>query len=108
MNVLFDTGSANLIVPSAKCSSVACFLHAKYSSDYSSTYVANGAPVTLQYRTSNLTGILSTDTLTIGGIARIKNQTFTEYTREPGLAFAYTKYDAVLGLAFQALAIDNV
>jgi hypothetical protein len=41
--VIFDTGSSNLWVPSSKCSylSIACYLHAKYYADRSHTYKAS-------------------------------------------------------------------
>ncbi|KAG2135827.1 aspartic peptidase domain-containing protein, partial [Suillus clintonianus] len=39
--VILDTGSSNLWVPSSKCTSIACFLYAKYESSASSTYKAN-------------------------------------------------------------------
>nr|GMD37833.1 Aspartic proteinase A1 [Ipomoea batatas] len=41
--VIFDTGSSNLWVPSAKCYfSVACYFHSKYKSRNSNTYKKNG------------------------------------------------------------------
>ncbi|KAI3498928.1 hypothetical protein L1887_34715 [Cichorium endivia] len=41
-NVIFDTGSSDLWVPSSECSSVSCFFHTKYKSRQSSTYKENG------------------------------------------------------------------
>ncbi len=41
--VIFDTGSSNLWVPSSKCSylSIACYLHSKYYAEHSHTYKAS-------------------------------------------------------------------
>jgi hypothetical protein len=37
-DVVFDTGSSNLWIPSKKCWSPACFLHKTYKSKSSTTY----------------------------------------------------------------------
>ncbi|QRW16293.1 aspartyl protease [Rhizoctonia solani] len=84
--VVLDTGSSNLWVPGKSCTSIACFLHAKYDSSASNTYKANG-----------------TEILTIGDIA-VKHQDFAEATKEPGLAFAFGKFDGILGLAFPRIS----
>jgi saccharopepsin len=88
--VVLDTGSSNLWVPSSKCTSIACFLHAKYDATSSSTYKANGSEFAIRYGSGSLEGYVSHDTMTIGGLT-IKEQVFAEATKEPGLAFAFGK-----------------
>ena len=87
---MLDTGSSNLWVPSTKCSSIACFLHAKYDSSSSSTYKKNGTEFKIQYGSGSMEGFVSNDKLTIGDL-EINSQDFAEATKEPGLAFAFGK-----------------
>jgi len=75
-------------VPSAQCTSIACFLHSKYDSSLSSTYKANGSEFSIQYGSGAMQGFVSNDKLTIGDLA-IPSQDFAEATKEPGLAFAF-------------------
>jgi saccharopepsin len=105
--VILDTGSSNLWVPSSKCTSIACFLHAKYDSSASSTFTENGTEFSIQYGSGSMEGFVSQDTLTIGDIS-MKDQHFAEATKEPGLAFAFGKFDGILGLAYDTIAVNHI
>jgi len=102
--VIYDTGSSNLWVPSAKCTFC---LHRKYNSSHSSSYTPDGRKFEIRYGSGSVTGFLSEDNVNMGG-AIIKQQTFAEVTSEPGLAFLLGKFDGICGLAFQSISVDDV
>ncbi|OAA50549.1 vacuolar protease A [Metarhizium rileyi] len=105
--VVLDTGSANLWVPSKSCSSIACYLHATYDSSSSSTYQKNGSSFEIKYGSGSLSGFVSQDVVSIGDL-KIKGQDFAEATEEPGLAFAFGKFDGILGLGYDTISVNKI
>jgi len=106
--VNFDTGSADLWVPSKNCSpsSKACQEHMKYDSAMSSTYEKNGTPFEITYVTGSMEGFQSVDDVNISGLT-IKRQMFAEATTISDF-FVGKKYDGVLGLGFTSQSINKV
>ncbi|XP_032734245.1 renin isoform X1 [Lontra canadensis] len=106
--VIFDTGSANLWVPSTKCSPLytACEIHSLYDSSESSSYMENGTAFTIHYGSGKVKGFLSQDMVTVGGIT--VTQTFGEVTELPLIPFMLAKFDGVLGMGFPAQAVGGV
>lgn len=106
--VVFDTGSSNLWVPSAKCYlSLACFFHHRYKARKSSTYKQDGTPFAIQYGTGSMEGFLSIDDVTLGDLT-VKAQVFAEATKEPGVTFLAAEMDGILGLGFKEISVNDV
>ena len=106
-NVVYDTGSSNLWVPSKKCTN--CGSHPKYDDTKSSTYKKDGRAFNIQYGSGPVSGFLSADSIGVGS-ATVKAQTFAEITNVKGLGLAYSigKFDGILGLGFQSISVDNI
>ena len=105
--VVLDTGSSNLWVPSQECGSIACYLHSKYDHSDSSTYKKNGSSFAIRYGSGSLEGYVSQDTVQIGDL-KIKDQLFAEATSEPGLAFAFGRFDGILGLGYDTISVNGI
>ncbi|XP_010864075.2 renin [Esox lucius] len=107
-NVVFDTGSANLWVPSSHCSPLytACFTHNRYDATNSLTHIKNGTGFSIQYASGNVRGFLSEDVVVVGGIPVV--QMFAEATALPAIPFIFAKFDGVLGMGYPNTAIDGI
>jgi hypothetical protein len=106
-NVIFDTGSSNLWVPSKSCAK--CGSHQRYDSSKSSSYVKDGRVFRIEYGSGPVAGFYSQDSVKVGSIV-VSKQTFAEVTDVSGLGIAYTlgKFDGILGLGFASISVDHV
>lgn len=94
-------------MPSSECGSIACYLHTKYDSSSSSSYKKNGTQFEIRYGSGSVAGFISRDTVQIGDL-KIKKQDFGEATSEPGLAFAFGRFDGIFGLGYETISVDQV
>lgn len=94
-------------MPSSSCGSIACYLHQKYDSSASSSYHKNGSEFAIRYGSGEVAGIVSEDTLHIGDL-KVKNQLFGEATNEPGLAFAFGRFDGIFGLGYDTISVNKI
>ena len=105
--VVLDTGSSNLWVPSDSCSSTACLLHSRYVSCSSSTHRQNGSSFEIVQGSNTLEGFVSQDVLKIGDI-EVQQQDFAEITSDPGIAFAFSRFNGILGLGFNTISVNHI
>lgn len=101
-DVILDTATANLWIPSKKCKSSACSGHNRYDNS-STTFIADGTPFSINYGNSIVQGHLSRDHLIIAGVPIIE-QDFGEATKVFGHVFQEAQFDGVLGLGFDNIA----
>ncbi|XP_024081389.1 cathepsin D-like [Cimex lectularius] len=101
-NVLFDTGSSNLWVPSILCNET-CERLNKYDSSKSSTYVGNGTYIYLNFLSGTIEGVFSSDDFYMGG-HRVRGQLFAETNNHRD----GDMFDGIFGLAFSALSAGDV
>merc|ERR1719163_1757096 len=104
--VVFDTGSAKLWVPSKKpfLSSHNIYTHSK-----SSTYQANGTVFKIQYGSGPVSSVYSADNVAIGSL-QLQKFTFAEVDNTAGLGLGYRlgKFDGILGLGWPSISVDGV
>ncbi|XP_029549922.1 pepsin A [Salmo trutta] len=97
--VLFDTGSADLWVPSVHCSSSqACYNHARFNTTASSTFQPSSETFSIQYVTGYMTGDVGYDTIIIGDLY-VTHQIFGLSLVEDAFLDSLP-WDGILGLAF--------
>lgn len=104
--VIFDTGSSNLWVPSHSCHTIACAAHKKYDSSKSTTYKKDGRELKIQYGSGAISGFLSNDQITVGGV-NVQEFVFGEVTHLTA-NFAVAHFDGILGMAWAEIAVDKI
>lgn len=110
-NVVFDTGSSNLWVPSSNCTDVsvspACGVQTLYYANESSTYQSctlERCDLILPYGSGTVFGILANETCRWGNYT-IPVQPFGQVTAEPGPDFDDGIFNGILGLAYPVIAM---
>lgn len=109
--VIFDTGSSNLWVPSVDCTSNCggVFFHKnEYDSSKSSTYDANGTVFDIEYGSGSVKGTFLQDTVSSGGVT-VTDMSLAQVTDASGLGVGYKlgKFDGILGLGFDSISVQG-
>lgn len=99
-NVVFDTGSSDLWVPSNSCSILSgCFLSNKYNEKESTTSKHDGESFFIQYGSGSIKGFKVYDDVKIGNNT-VKAQHFGAAEKRSFIPFIVSPFDGILGLAF--------
>uniref|UniRef100_A0A8C3YVR3 Peptidase A1 domain-containing protein n=1 Tax=Catagonus wagneri TaxID=51154 RepID=A0A8C3YVR3_9CETA len=106
-SVVFDTGSADLWVPSIYCHSMACVTHNIFDPFQSNTFQYAAVPIQLEYGSGKVSGYLSYDTVRVISHRNTHLSTDRE-TYHHGVVFENAAFDGMLGLGFPALSIQGV
>lgn len=94
--VVFDTGSSNLWIPSQECTSATCQSKEQYDSKGSSTFVTDGEKFAIRYGTGSVEGHMSLDTVEMGGVTA-KKVKFGEATVMADFFKNQSHMDGILG-----------
>jgi cathepsin D len=116
--VIWDTGSSDLWVPRKGCQNCGYCLpftentsvcKDKYDSTQSTDFEEDGSDFAIQYGSGSVTGFFSKDTVTLAQDIAVKHQKFAEVNDALGMGIGYVmgKFDGILGLAFDSIAIGG-
>ncbi|KAK7051797.1 acid protease [Favolaschia claudopus] len=99
----FDTGSADLWIPSSACKSSTCAKKSKYNPGSSSTSSKKPGKFSIEYGDrSSVSGPIYTDTVTVAGIA-LHDQYFSGVDTLSSL-FEDSPVDGILGMAWPSIS----
>ncbi|KAI8870580.1 acid protease [Ramicandelaber brevisporus] len=104
--VVFDTGSSDAWVPSAKCKSEGCANHKHFDGAASSTYTSSTTQFSIEYGTGSASGTVSSDNLNIAGMMLEKYQ-FGE-AHQVAAFFERLPFDGIVGMGFPEISQQRV
>ena len=104
--VIFDTGSANLWVPSTSCYSEGCLAHSRYDRAASSTSSSSGMPIYIKFGTGRIAGVVSQDVVHFHQL-RIEQQAFLEVNDERYFPFESFPFAGIVGLCLPSIAAEG-
>ncbi|XP_011956938.2 pregnancy-associated glycoprotein 9 isoform X1 [Ovis aries] len=102
--VIFDTGSSDLWVPSNFCTSPACSTQARFRYRQSSTFWLTNRTFCITYGSGGLKGVVAHDTVRIGNLVST-DQPFGLTLKEYG--FENIPFDGVLGLNYPNISFSG-
>ena len=110
--VIFDTGSSNLWVPKVGCTHCGNAIFGKknkYDHATSSSYKEDNGDFNIMYGSGSVSGFFSIDSIVLADDIQVEAQRFAEVQDAGGLGFAYAfgKFDGILGLGFTSISIDG-
>ncbi|CAD7922829.1 unnamed protein product [Amoebophrya sp. A120] len=119
--VIFDTGSGNLILPGSKCDSAPCVQHKRYEPSQSSSGVAVGkdgvslatdpsqtAESTIRFGTGEIHGSFVKDQICLGSSSNVcTTSSFISTTSETDEPFTQCSFDGIMGLGFADLSMGD-
>ncbi|KAJ3170903.1 hypothetical protein HDU87_008669 [Geranomyces variabilis] len=103
LQLLYDTGSADLWVPDASKPSLPG--SHKYSPKKSTTYKKIGKTFNIQYGSGEAVGTTASETVTVAGV-KVTKQVFGDVTNE-GKNPQASDFDGILGMGFTSIAADS-
>eukprot|EP00747_Dinoflagellata_sp_TGD_P129156 gnl/TRDRNA2_/TRDRNA2_174642_c2_seq1.p1 gnl/TRDRNA2_/TRDRNA2_174642_c2~~gnl/TRDRNA2_/TRDRNA2_174642_c2_seq1.p1 ORF type:complete len:432 (+),score=68.04 gnl/TRDRNA2_/TRDRNA2_174642_c2_seq1:122-1417(+) len=113
--VVFDTGSAHVIIPSVNCVSETCLMHRRYNASASSIGVPVNADgtrvpedemcdqVSIAFGTGTVTGEFVSEKICAGACGNMRVVTAVEMSEDPFKSFSF---DGIVGLALESLALS--
>lgn len=110
--VVFDTGSGNLILPTAKCTGEGCNGHRKYDYNKSSTSKhpikdrTGGSGAYISFGTGDVEGDYFKDKLCITP-KLCTDVAFIGTTKQSAMPFAETPFDGILGLGLEGMSMGS-
>lgn len=105
-NMVFDTGSSNLWVPSSKCSTATCIAKNQYDASKSDSSEKTTGTFSIQYGTGSVSCDVFSDVLTLGGLKT--KVSAGEATIMASFFGNVPQMDGIFGLAYQRIASNNI